>query len=134
MRENFEKAITVLFDLEGYVSDDKADKGGYTKYGIAQQYHPNVNVPLLTKDQAIQIYLDEYWIPAGCDTLDYPLDMCLFIQYVNLPKAKSYLSHSNGLLDFFMYNLQHYVDRPKDQRDRFLTGWCNRLIQLWKAI
>jgi len=134
MRKDFDKSINLLFEIEGYISDDKNDLGGFTKYGISQKYHPNVNVPKLTKEQAIQIYLDEYWIPAGCDELEYPLDMCLFIQYVNTKKAKQYFHQSKGLLDFFMLNLKHYTSRPKVQRDVFLTGWCNRLIKIWEAL
>jgi lysozyme family protein len=136
MRENFQKSIDLLFDIEGYISDDKNDLGGFTRYGISQKYHPDVNVPKLTKEQAIQIYLDEYWVPPGCDELEYPLDMCLFIQAVNVgvKKALSFLDNSKGLLDFFMLNLNHYCTRPEAQRKVFLTGWCNRLIKLWEAI
>ena len=136
MRENFEKSITLLFRLEGLESDNKNDLGGFTKYGISQKYHPNVNVPKLTKEQAKEIYLKEYWIPAKCDELDYPLDMVLFIQGVNVGvvRAKMIMDASKGLCDFFMLNLQHYCTRPEIQRKVFLTGWCNRLIKLWEAI
>lgn len=136
MRENFNKSFDFLMKLEGYISDDKNDIGGYTKYGISQKYHPYVNVPQLTLEQAKKIYLDEYWILAECDELGYPFDMCLFIQSVNLgvSRACKFLGDSNGLLDFFMKNLQHYATRPKVQRDVFLTGWCNRLIKLWEAV
>jgi len=136
MRENREKSITLLFKLEGYESDDKNDLGGFTRYGISQKYHPNVNVPKLTKEQAKQIYLDEYWIPSGCDELDYPMDMCMFIQAVNVgvSRAKKFMDDSDGLLGFFMANLNHYCTRPEIQRKVFLTGWCNRLIKLWENL
>ena len=136
MRENRDKSIALLFRLEGLESDDKNDLGGFTRYGISQKYHPDVNVPKLTKEQAKQIYLDEYWIKGGCDELEYPLDMCMFIQGVNIGRvtAKIYLNNSHGLLDFFMECLNHYATRPKAQRDIFLTGWCNRLIKLWEEI
>lgn len=135
MRENFDKAITLLFDLEGYISDDPNDKGGFTKWGISQKYHPDINVPKLTREEAIEIYRKEYWEKAGCDELTYPLDVCLFIQAVNLGMiARTYMAQSNGLLDFFMLNLNHYATRTKVQREVFLTGWCNRLIRLWEAI
>jgi lysozyme family protein len=136
MRENFEKSIDLLFKLEGYESDDPNDLGGFTRYGISQRYHPTVNVPKLTKEGAIQIYLDEYWLKAGCDELDYPLDMVLFIQGVNLgvQRAKAFLEEGNGLLDFFMFNLNHYATREKSQRDKYLAGWNMRLVKLWRAL
>ena len=51
----FDKAIDFIFEVEGYVSNHKADAGGYTKYGIAQKSHPNVNVRTLTLDGAKEI-------------------------------------------------------------------------------
>lgn len=137
MRESFGKAVNFLFELEGYDNgNDPLDKGGYTRYGIAQKYHPEVNVPKLTAAQAKEIYLKDYWIPSGCDDMESPKDIVLFIQAVNLgvSRACKFMQESKGLLDFFMLNLQHYATRSKDQRDAFLTGWCNRLIRLWEAI
>lgn len=123
-------------ELEGYISDDANDKGGFTKYGIAQKYHPEVNVPKLTAVQAKEIYLKDYWIPSGCDDMESPKDIVLFIQAVNLgvSRACQFMQESKGLLDFFMLNLQYYSTREKAQRDRFLTGWSNRLISIWRAI
>ena len=136
MRQNFEKSIALLFRLEGLESDDKNDLGGFTRYGISQKYHPDVNVPKLTKEQAKQIYFGEYWVAMGCDNLEYPMDMVMFIQGVNLGtyRAISFLDNSKGLLDFFMLNLNHYCTRPEIQRKVFLTGWCNRLIKLWREL
>lgn len=136
MRENFKKSIDLLFKLEGYESDNPHDIGGFTRYGISQKYHPHINVPKLTKEDATQIYLDEYWIPSGCDELGYPFDTVVFIQAVNLGvgKMKSIMEKANGLLDVYMLCLNHYATRPEAQRKVFLTGWCNRLIKLWEAV
>ena len=35
-----EKFIVIVFNAEGFYSDDKADKGGETLYGIARNIHP----------------------------------------------------------------------------------------------
>jgi lysozyme family protein len=136
MRDNFTRSVNILFELEGYGSNDPLDKGGLTRYGIAQKYHPDIDVSKLTAVKAAEVYLKEYWIPAGCDELEYPTDMVMFIQCVNIgvAKARKYMQESKGLLDFFMLNLQHYSSREKAQRDRFLTGWCNRLISVWRNI
>ncbi len=135
MRDNFEKGVTILFDLEGYKSNNPADKGGLTKYGISQKYHKNVDVPNLTIEQAKEIYLKDYWIPLGCDDRQYPMDILVFIQGVNFwSEAVDYAKQSNGLLDFFILNLNHYISQSKKQKNAFLDGWCKRLIKLWKAI
>lgn len=135
MRENFNKSFDILMDIEGYESNDPNDPGGHTKYGIAQAFNPGVNYQSLTLEGAKQIYLERYWIPLGCDEQDYPCDMILFVQGVNIgTRVKTFLKESKGLLDVFMKCLNHYATRPKTQRDRYLTGWDNRLIKLWLAL
>lgn len=66
----FDKAIAFIFEVEGYVSNHKADKGGYTKYGIAQKAHPNVDVKNLTLEGAKAIYKKSYWDVCKCDEFD----------------------------------------------------------------
>jgi hypothetical protein len=135
VRENFNKAFDLLVDIEGYESNDPDDKGGHTRYGIAQKYHPDIDVSKLTAVKASEIYLERYWKKLGCDELEYPLDVVLFIQGVNIGTiAKTFLNASNGLLDFFMKCLWYYTGREKEQRDKYLAGWCNRLIKLWRAL
>jgi lysozyme family protein len=36
------------------------DSGGTTKYGIDQASHPDVDIPILSQDEAVAIYLEEY--------------------------------------------------------------------------
>ena len=135
MRENFDKAFELLMELEGYESNDKDDKGGFTRYGISQKYNPDINVPKLTREKAKDIYLERYWKKLGCDEREYPCDVALFIQGVNIGVlAKTFMDASNGLLDFFMKCLNHYCTREKAQRDKYLAGWCNRLLKLWEAL
>lgn len=136
MRDNFTEAVNLLFELEGYQSNDSLDKGGLTRYGIAQKYHPDIDVSKLTKERAQEIYLTEYWIPAGCDTIVEKIDVLVFCQAVNLgvSRVNAMRSKCNGILDFYMLCLEHYCTREKSQRDAFLTGWCNRLIKLWRAL
>lgn len=66
----FDRAIDFIFEVEGYVSNHKADAGGYTKYGIAQKSHPNVNVRTLTLDGAKAIYKKDYWDACKCEEFD----------------------------------------------------------------
>lgn len=66
----FDHAIDFIFAVEGYVSNSKYDAGGYTKYGIAQKAHPNVDVKNLTIDGAKAIYKRQYWDACRCDEFD----------------------------------------------------------------
>lgn len=80
---NFDKAVDFVFAVEGYISNHKADAGGYTKYGIAQKAHPNVDVKNLTLEQAKDIYVKQYWYPIKCDEMTFPVGLYLFDLAVN---------------------------------------------------
>jgi len=52
----------------GFV-DDPLDNGGETKFGVAQNGNPDLNIKALTWQQAQEVYYDRYWRPGGCDQL-----------------------------------------------------------------
>lgn len=68
---NFDPAVTKTILREGgsKITNDPADPGGVTKYGIAQAYHPGVDVRNLTEDGAKAIYRDGYWTPLRGDEI-----------------------------------------------------------------
>lgn len=82
MRESFDRAFELTIGLEGKPSDDQHDPGGFTICGLAKKYHPEIDKDT-TIDYAKKVYLEEYWIPAGCDDVETPLDICLFDSQVN---------------------------------------------------
>ena len=57
-------AIEIVLKHEGGDSNDVADRGGRTRYGISAKAHPNVDIEHLTLDGAKRIYLEKYWIPG----------------------------------------------------------------------
>jgi lysozyme family protein len=72
--EIFNKCILVLlgngvtnFGLEGGYSNKKSDKGGETKFGISKRSYPNINIKTLTRDRAIEIYYNDFWLPMKLD-------------------------------------------------------------------
>jgi lysozyme family protein len=73
---NFIEHIDELLALEGggTVHTVPGDAGGTTKWGIAQNSHPNVKVKELTRAEAMGIYRKEYWKPMRLDDLDVPDD------------------------------------------------------------
>ena len=52
-----------------WVTDVLAEEGGLTKYGIDTKDHPGVDIANLTRDQAIEIYRQKYWIATKADQL-----------------------------------------------------------------
>jgi lysozyme family protein len=57
----FNKAIDFVFRNEGYYANHPFDRGGKTKYGISQKSYPKINIEKLQKDDAKQIYYNDFW-------------------------------------------------------------------------
>jgi lysozyme family protein len=79
----FEQAFTIVLGHEGGYSDDPADPGGRTKYGISARAYPRLDIGSLTLEDAQRIYERDYWLAAGCDLADPGLALVLFDAAVN---------------------------------------------------
>lgn len=66
----------VLGHEAGYVNDPD-DPGGETKWGISKRSYPHLNIKELSRDEAIEIYLRDFWEPvhvyAFPDAVDFQL-------------------------------------------------------------
>lgn len=140
--------------------NDPDDPGGATKFGIDQRSHPTLNIKALTKDQAEQIYLDEYKA-SRASKLTYPLNYVFFDAVVNCgeSRATKLLQRAVGATpdgfwgpltedkyqDFLQSNdVTELCADVIDERDafyraighgrlgKFLTGWTNRTKSLSK--
>jgi lysozyme family protein len=61
----FEDAIGYVLANEGGYANDPDDPGGETNWGICKRDHPDVNIRSLTREQAIEIYREQYWCYDG---------------------------------------------------------------------
>lgn len=59
------------------------DTGGHTRYGIAQNANPNVDVKTLTYANAKEIYFVKYWDKTECDLLPALINTLHFDACVN---------------------------------------------------
>lgn len=66
----------------GYVNIPQ-DRGGLTKYGVAQNANPRVDVQNLNLAGAMRVYFDSYWTPARCAQVPYPVQIMHFDAAVN---------------------------------------------------
>lgn len=84
----------------GYVNIP-ADRGGETKYGIAQNANPEVSVRDLDLNGAMQVYFNKYWLTGSCDRLPYPLTIIHFDGCVNhgVKRANRFLQQALGVAD-----------------------------------
>lgn len=140
MRENFDKAFALTIGVEGGHSNDPRDPGGETQYGISKRYHPNIDIKNLTLDGAKEIYLKEYWLPAGCDATPYPMDICLFDSQVNpqndpkLPGGgnQEILNQKPGnWQEYMMLRMVRYM---KNSKDVYVKGHIFRVLRLFEQI
>ena len=84
----------------GYVNIP-ADRGGETKYGIAQNANPEISVRDLDLNGAMDVYFRKYWLMGSCDKLPYPLTIIHFDGCVNhgIKRANRFLQQALGVSD-----------------------------------
>lgn len=104
MSEKFMKVIPFTMKWEGGLSDDPADTGGLTKYGVCQEFlsdcaarHPEwlkqvgisntgsirSMVRALSKPQAEDLFRLAFWEPYRLDELPLAVAACVFDMNVN---------------------------------------------------
>ena len=85
----FYQEIKKVIEREGGYVNDPDDPGGETKYGISKKAYPNVDIENLTVDDAVELYKDDYWLPAKIERLPDKLQGQYFDMVVNQGIAKS---------------------------------------------
>ncbi len=95
----FEWCVARVVDIEGGLSNDPADPGGLTKFGISQRAYPLLDIANLTREEAINIYRIDYWERSGAARMPQPLDFYLFDCAVNqgVGKAPRLLQQAIGV-------------------------------------
>ncbi len=61
----FDDAFTRLLGNEGGYVNDPRDPGGETNWGISKRSYPTVDIKNLTRTQAEDIYMHDFWEPLG---------------------------------------------------------------------
>jgi len=59
--DRFRIAVEAVLRHEGGFSDDPADRGGATNFGLSSVHHPDLDVSALTRARAIALYRERYW-------------------------------------------------------------------------
>ena len=83
---DFERAFDLLMESEGGYSDDPADPGGETNFGISKRAYPKEDIRFLTLERAKEIYKRDYWDAILADDLPYPINVLIFDAAVNQGK------------------------------------------------
>ncbi len=80
---NFDTACDRLLGLEGGYVNRPDDPGGETNWGISKRSYPNLNIKSLTRDQAKEIYLKDFWLRGQMDKFEFALAYQVFDFAVN---------------------------------------------------
>lgn len=89
--KGFAEALAFVLKWEGGYSNDPADKGGSTNYGITQRTYnawlrernlPIKDVKDITTNEISEIYRN-YWTSSPADTVPWPLSLVIFDTAVN---------------------------------------------------
>jgi lysozyme family protein len=78
----FAPAIAVVLENEGGYSNNSADAGGETNFGLSKLRYPDLDIKNLTKEEAEAIYLRDWWKFGGL--LDQNVANKLFDSFVNM--------------------------------------------------
>lgn len=140
----------------GYVNIP-ADRGGETKYGVAQKFNKQIAVRDLDLNGAMTFYFNEVWLKGKCDKLPFPLQIIHFDGCVNhgVSRASKILQNSvnsepdgiigNMTLNLIDSNPQHeIISKIADIREDFyddivarnssqsifLNGWKTRITEV----
>jgi lysozyme family protein len=110
---NFDQAFDRLIGHEAGFTDDPKDPGNWTggrpnagelkgtKYGIAANTYPDVDIKNLTLDQAKAIYYRDWWLKTGADEIDPAITFQLWDFAVNagMSTAKRALQRAASVAD-----------------------------------
>lgn len=86
----FQHALARVLDMEGGYSNDPADAGGETNFGISKRSYPEVDIRRLTSLDAAAIYRRDFWLKPGFDKLPDEIAGAVFDIGVNTgPRASA---------------------------------------------
>lgn len=141
------RSIAFVLTMEGGYQNHADDIGNWTgcakgsgilkgtKYGISACSYPDLDIPFLTREQAIAIYERDYWRASGADKLAWPLCLVVFDTAVlhGVGTARTWLTEIGpNPYAFAARRLRSYT-RSANWR-LFGAGWTNRVIALLEAV
>lgn len=150
MRDSYDKATKITLGLEGAGKRtvDPNDPGGETYSGISRRYNPKwegwVFIDKSDYESAYKLvksfYLNNYWIPAGCDKVPFPMDICLFDSQVNPQNDPRWNGGGNQEIlnlkpeNWQDYNILRMIRYMRNSKPVFVLGHIERVLRLSQQI
>lgn len=137
-----DKAIEFVMDVqEGGDKIVEDSDGGITKFGLNKNHNKDLDVPNLTREQAIAAYKAKYWEPMGIDNLPADMRLVAFDAAVNHgadQNTKDMIKEAGGdarrLIEIRAdYYAKLVKDNPEQNGPQY-EGWMNRLQRLSQQV
>lgn len=140
----------------GYVNDP-VDTGGETKFGVAKNPNPDLDIRNLTWAQAKDVYYRRYWLAGHCDKMPARVAVLHFDGCVNhgVNRANRFLQRAVGAADDGIIgprtigavssqdtiltcvricdqreNFYKSIVNRNPSQQRFLRGWLRRISEM----
>lgn len=121
-------------DKDGGYTNDPADPGGETRWGVSKKAHPKLDIKNLTYEQAKEIYAETYWKPFSHLHGDFPLSVAAFDSGVNCGVGRTlrWLDEAKNTEELLAIRALHYhtIACRNPKLRKFVKGWFNRLFDL----
>jgi len=119
----------------GYV-DDPLDRGGETKFGIAKNANPDVDIYNLDWQGAKDIYYNRYWLEASCDKLPPRVAILHFDGCVNhgISRATKFMQRALNLFDDGIIGPQTIESANNEDPIKLCFDICNQREQFYRDI
>jgi lysozyme family protein len=124
----------VLTDEGGFVCNP-ADPGGETNFGISKRSYPSLDIKSLTRDQAIEIYWNDFWQKSGFYRLKGDVAIKVFDLAVVMGAAQAVTCLQRALRAVFIphphtWDLEH--EEINDAGDRIIElASFRRLVEVF---
>lgn len=132
----FADAFAFTIEEEGGYVFDPDDPGGETNWGISKRAYPNEDIKNMTKERAMMITYRDYWLKAGCDRLESPLNIVVFdnAYHAGVSAAIENVQRYPDWKDLIVERMEDMCDavdtRPASLK--YLKGWIRRAIKLYR--
>lgn len=83
MEQDWNEAIAFVLEMEGGYTMDPDDPGGETNFGISKKSYPNLDIKHLSRQDAVEIYHRDFWVPCRCADLPRSWAISVFDCAVN---------------------------------------------------
>ena len=149
----FQTAMKFVREAEGGYYNHPSDPGGETQFGLTKRDYPLLDIKNITREQADEIFWQDYWLKSSAYLIPYPAYISFFDSVVNTgrkqankflqrvvgatadgivgPYTRSLLSKKDpvdvayGIID----QRQTFYNNLSENRPKlavFLKGWTNR--------